>query len=306
MNAHGGDGALGIRVFCSIMALSTRVLLEVAPPGRLASTEAKTKAVWQVRDALSRLPPGVRVNVPEVIDENQRGEPFYKNEDTLAFIDRLRDAGIQAPVLVNKVVVQTPGLNGFESWLDGAIRAHGVHEFVLVGGNHSSTPYPGPTVLAATRAALKRAKVRVGNICIPDRANEPQRLLDKTRAGASFFTTQVLFETTALRSTLHEYARLCRDARLAPAEVFLTFSPVATEHHLDFIRWLGANVPPHAERRLLKGGAAMIPNSIELARELWNDAKRDNPGLTLGLNVAGLFHHNLDAAVDLANTLLQS
>jgi 5,10-methylenetetrahydrofolate reductase len=288
---------------------SPRVLFEVTPPGRLASEEGKVKAFDATVSAIRALNRVDFVNVPEVIDENATGKPLYKNDDAGEYARALH-AKTGAHSMVNKVVVHCHGRAGFEQWLDDATNRLGLHHFVFVGGNNAALPYPGPTVIEANQLASTRKNVSVGNILISSRDGEASRLLAKTKSGASFFTTQVLFTSDSTARVLGAYYAACDKAGVEASEVFLSFAPVATPHHLDFIRWLGAETPHSIENVIFNPKGKPADNSIALALEIWThvrDSVRENyPESKLGINAAGLFTHNLDAAVRLANTLSKS
>src|SRR5206468_3331961 len=82
----------------------------------------------------------------------------------------------------------------------------------------------------------------VGNITIAERDHEVDRLVEKTRAGCDFFTTQVLFEAEPMATVLRAYGRRCSSQNLKPATVLLSFAPVSDYQDIEFLVWLGATV----------------------------------------------------------------
>ena len=130
----------------------------------------------------------------------------------------------------------------------------------------------------------------MGNITVPQRQGEPHRMLSKTRAGAAFFTTQIVFDADATFQMIRQYDLLCRQASLAPAPVLLSFAPVVDEQDAEFIRWLGADVPEEAERAILEGDdAGAAQRSVDQALGVWESvtAGSRDAGLEvpLGVNV---------------------
>src|SRR2546430_8729130 len=91
---------------------STPVVLEIVPPGRRVSEKAVNTFVERVRDSVRSLENLDAVNIPEVLEENHAGQPFYRDLDSRDFAALLRDLGVDP--IVNKVVAHLPS----ESVLD--------------------------------------------------------------------------------------------------------------------------------------------------------------------------------------------
>lgn len=243
------------------------------------------------------------VLVPELIDENHEGRPYYRTVDPREIGRQLAERA-ERPVIVNKVVAHLPSETALLEWTRETL-AGGIRHVVLVGGSSRYIPYPGPPVIEADRAcaALLRAQGgHLGNIAIPQREGEAHRMLAKTRAGASFFTTQILFDSESLRRTVREYDALCQKAGVSPAAVLLSLAPLSDESDAEFIRWLGADIPEAAERRILNGDESSAGDrAIEHARQIWTDTRTgaDEDGLSvpLGVNVEQLTQRHLDVAL---------
>src|SRR2546427_392747 len=157
--------------------------------------------------------------------------------------------------IVNKVVVHMDGMDDVTAWLRQAIEVDGLRNFILVGGSSSRVVYPGPDVVSANEGlrwlARGREDIVCGNITIPERQREVERLLRKTRSGARFFTSQVLFEPEPISTVLSEYGEACAAEGLLPATVLLSFAPVADYEDVEFLVWLGATITPETEEALL-------------------------------------------------------
>ncbi|MCI4328953.1 MAG: hypothetical protein L3J86_05150, partial [Thermoplasmata archaeon] len=144
----------------------------------------------------------------------------------------------------------------------------------------------------------------VGNIAIPQRTGEAHRMLAKTRAGAAFFTTQIVFDGESVLRMLHEYDLLCRQAGIAPATVLLSVAPIADEGDAEFVRWLGADLPETAERAILNGDEASASSrSVEWAlgvyRFVRTGVERDGLSVGLGANVEQISQRHLASAADM-------
>jgi 5,10-methylenetetrahydrofolate reductase len=242
------------------------------------------------------------IDVPELVDENHEGKPYYRSGDPRGFARALEERTGRAAI-VNKVVAYLASANDLERWADGAA-AQGLRYAVLVGGASRYIPYPGPSVIDANRACrpiFQKAGGGIGNIAIPQRTGEPHRMLSKTRVGASFFTTQILFDADLVAQMIREYDLLCRQATIPPATVLLSFAPLADEQDAEFIRWLGADIPEAAERAILEGDdAEAVRRSEERALEVWatvsRSAREHQLDVPLGVNVEQVSARHLEPA----------
>ena len=273
----------------------------VPPPARTPSARIAERI-----DALVRLVdevPGVdALNIPELVDENHEGKPHYRSGDIRPFARALKErTGREA--IVNKVVAHLGSLAELEGWVTGAV-AGGLRHVVFVGGASRYIPYPGPSVADANRACrplLAPVGGRVGNIAIPQRTGEPHRMLSKTRVGASFFTTQIVFDAAQTVEMVRQYDLLCRQAVIPPATVLVSFAPLADEQDIEFIRWLGADIPEAVEEDLLGGeGSLILRRSERRALDVWQEIRRaaraEGIEVPVGVNVEQVSTRHLDAA----------
>src|SRR5437867_2880411 len=185
---------------------STPVVLEIVPPGRRVTEKAVNTFVERVRDSVRSLENLDAVNIPEVLEENHAGQPFYRDLDPRDFAALLGDLGVDP--IVNKVVAHVPSESVLRRWIQESLEQHGLRNFVLVGGNSSRVRYPGPSVVEANRilrtATQGRNDIALGNITIAERDHEVDRLVEKTRAGCDFFTTPVLFAAEPIGVNIEE------------------------------------------------------------------------------------------------------
>jgi 5,10-methylenetetrahydrofolate reductase len=287
---------------------STPVVLEIVPPGRRASEKTVHAFVDRLRDAVLSLRNLDAINVPEVLDENHAGQPFYRDMDPREFA-ALLGGGLPVDPIANKVVAHVPSPTVLRRWIRESLERYRLRNFVLVGGNSSWVRYPGPSVIEANRilrtTTRGRDDVALGNITIPERDHEVDRLVEKTRAGCDFFSTQVLFEAEPMATVLRAYGRRCAAQRLKPATVLLSFAPVSDYADLEFLVWLGATVLPRTEEALLPPKTRTPGQaSLEVARTLWSHlsaaAAQSKPPVPLGVNIEEVSAHNFDLAVQMA------
>jgi 5,10-methylenetetrahydrofolate reductase len=283
---------------------TTPLFFEPAPPSARTPAARVEERISEIVRLAADVPRLDAFNVPELVDENHEGRPFYRSADPRAYARAIGErTGLE--VIVNKVVahVETPAL---ERWATETAQA-GLRHVVLVGGSSRYIPYPGPSVVEADRLCrpiLGGAGGLLGNIAIPQREGEAHRMLVKTRSGAAFFTTQLLFDSDAPIRMLREYDRLCRQAAIAPAAVVLSFAPLADEQDAEFVQWLGADLPEAAEREILEGDEVSAgPHSIERAVAVWKAVQTASQAaevaVPIGVNVEQISLRHLAVAKQL-------
>ncbi len=287
-------------------ALRARPLLfEPVPPALRASAARAARYTEQLLGLLREIPRLDALIVPELVDENHEGRPFYRSGDPRDFARALSVAA-DRDVVVNKVVAHLPTEDAVDAWTRETLERT-IRHVVLVGGSSRYIPYPGPPVIEANRRSgplLASSGGLLGNISIPQRTGESHRMLAKTKAGAAFFTTQILFDSEAIVKVLREYERRCREAETPPAAVLLSFAPLTEETDSEFVRWLGADIPERVERSILDGeevdaGARSVANALRVWEEVLAGYAPGDVPVPLGVNVEQISQRHLAAAVDM-------
>ena len=284
-------------------ALARRPLLfEPVPPSARSSPARGEVMVGELVRLLQAVPRLDGIDVPELIDENHDGRPYYRSGDTRTFAKRVADA-IGREVAVNKVVAHLPSSEAVAAWARETVQ-RGIRHVVLVGGSSRYIPYPGPSVIDADRIArdvVSEAGGLLGNIAIPQRTGEAHRMLTKTRSGARFFTTQIVFDSESVLRMLREYDLLCRQSGLPPAAVVLSVAPIADEGDAEFVRWLGADIPEAAERTVLNGDESLasqrsIDRALSVFREVRDGTAKAGIDVSVGINVEQISQRHLGSA----------
>jgi hypothetical protein len=181
---------------------------------------------------------------------------------------------------------------------------------VLVGAPSSGTT---PTVSLADAQALRaelNPDLLLGGVAIPERhsrrENEHLRLIAKQEAGCKFFVTQVVYDLNAAKNLVSDYRYECESRGLAPVPIVFTFSVCGSMKTLEFLRWLGIDVPRWIENDLRHSTnplAASLEQAQATAVELIDFCRR--LGVPFGLNVesVSIRREEIEASVDLAARL---
>ena len=287
-------------------ALAARPLLfEPVPPSARTPEDKVTAYVQRVVAVLREHPRVDGFVAPELVSENHHGEPHYRSGDVGRFAARVaRGSGCEA--ILNKVVAHVHSTQELKAWCESAI-SRGTRNLMFIGGTSRYIPYPGPSVAranAAMRSLIRRHSGVIGNVLIPHREHEGYRMLTKTRSGASFFTTQILFDSEPITDLIDEYGRLCGAYGVAPAAVLLSVAPVADEEDLEFVRWLGAEIPAKVEGRLIsEDGSASIESAIATWRSVVRTLSSRGVDIPLGLNVEVVSPRHFGVAVRLLSAM---
>jgi 5,10-methylenetetrahydrofolate reductase len=181
-----------------------------------------------------------------------------------------------------------------------------------VGRPTSGIRYSLPLSRAIRIAAGPATGLTVGGVVIAERhsdaRSESARLLAKSIEGCSYFISQTVYEPQATTRLLRDYLRDCRGAGVEPRRIVLTFAPVGREKTMQFLNWLGVNVPQDAAQAIL-GAGEPLRKSIELCRD---NLRRilDQPyagRIPLGVNIesVSINRDEIDASVDLFHALVE-
>lgn len=287
------------------------LLFEPVPPTLRSNPLTSGLKLEELVRLLRQFPRLDAVDIPELVDENHDGRPYYRTGDIRPFARNLGEQ-LDRDVVVNKVVAHLPSEAGLVEWLHETVRDQ-IRNVVLVGGSSRYIPYPGPAVMEANRIAsglLAPVGGHVGNIAIPQRTGEARRMVAKSRAGARFFTTQILFDGESVGRLLDEYDRLCRSEGVVPGAVLLSFAPIADDTDAEFVRWLGADITEAAEREILGGGdgtaaSRSVRRALQVYLALRETGRRAGWKVPLGVNVEQISLRHLGSAVEMLRTFAE-
>jgi 5,10-methylenetetrahydrofolate reductase len=276
-------------------------LFEVVPPAA-AKPEALEASLQELHPLRGRVD---AINIPEIHDEDRPGERTSK------FIERVeprilgariqRELGID--VVINRVTVHDPAP---ERWFDDTCRKWDIPNWVLVGGESKEITYPGPNPAEAARLVkFLGLPVSLGGITIPSRVNEPERIRKKHAQGLDFFTSQVMFDSNDL-------VWLIQRLNGVEARIFISFAPVTNRRDLQFLRWLGVDIPRDLDRFLIgseQGEAAAaetcLERSINLAQRILMDVFDNLPPdpPPIGLNIEHITRKNFTPSLAMLDRL---
>ncbi len=276
-------------------------LFEVVPPaaGKPEALEASLHELQPLRGRVDA------INIPEILDEQRPGERTSK------FIERIeprilgsrirRDLGID--VVINRVTVHD---NELERWFRDTAGEWNVANWILVGGESKDKRYHGPHPADAAKLVKSLGlPVSLGGITIPSRVNEPDRIRSKHAQGVEFFTSQVIFDSNDLVWLIQRLNGL-------KARIFISFAPVSSRRDLEFLRWLGVDIPRDLDRFLMGSSQGDPPSvetcverSINMAQRILMDVFDNLPSdpPLIGLNIEYITRRNFAPALQMLDRL---
>jgi hypothetical protein len=181
---------------------------------------------------------------------------------------------------------------------------------VLVGAASSDSR---PTTTLTDAQALSRdvnPALLVGGVAIPERHrrrdDEHLRLLAKQAAGSRFFVTQIVYDINAAKNLVSDYHYACAERSTPVAPIVFTFSVCGSMRTLEFLRWLGVDVPRWIENDL-KHATDTLEASYRLALTTATDliAYCRHFDVPFGINVESVSNRRveIETAVRLAEQL---
>lgn len=232
--------------------------------------------------------------------------PFMPMMDPAVFLDR-HLGGWAGPVVVYRAVGKYAG-DELGGWLSQADRDRVLT--VLVGAASRGQVVRTSLPEAYRRRAVLPSPPRLGGVVIAERhaggGAEHERMLRKQDAGCEFFVSQVCYDLDHTRNLLSDYAYGCRDQGLDPAPVVLTLAPCGSVKTLEFMSWLGIEVPGWLRTEITRSGdplTASYEQCLVNARVLIAFCRR--LGLPFGINVESLTNRKveIDASIDLVREI---
>ena len=265
----------------------TVVLYEMLPPKAGDAKELET--LLTLAQSVAGSVDGI--NIPEIREELRNGAGRRRLPERIeprAFAQAIQES-VNTEAVVNRVTVRE-AVSEQRQWLRESFYGFGVRNLILVGGESHTIHYPGPSVAeAASLAAEESLEYLLGGITIPSRSHEVKRIRSKYACGLRFFTTQVLLDS-------NDIVDLVQGLNGLDIRILLSFAPISHLRDLEFLRWLGVDIPQDVPWVIQQTGRASeaVEKSIALASKILTDVldrlPEHPPGI--GINVEQITRRN--------------
>ncbi len=305
------DSVLGVDLCRRIGSGEGEFLLFALTPPRLATTHARAQEIADI--TFERLRPLdvdglILYDIDDESDRNadERPFPFLPTMDPADYLDRHLSAW-PTPIVVYRATAKYTE-DELREWISSQETTKRLSVFV---GASSGDKHVAMTL---RRAQELRAEVSpellLGAVAIPERhtrrRDEHLRLVAKQDAGCSYFVTQVVYDANAAKNLVSDYAYECRARGLAPAPIVFTTSVCGSMKTMEFLRWLGVDVPRWVENDLRHANNT-LDASVEYAEatmlELISFCRRLSVPFGINVESVSIRRVEIEASVRLAERL---
>lgn len=286
------------------------VLFAITPPRRSTPVERLPEIARATTDRLGGLDLDGLV-LYDIDDESSRNPverpfPFSPTIDPSDYRADFLQAW-QKPVIVYRAVGKYQRA-GLESWV--AEQDAGRTLTVMVGAASSGTSAPVSLAQAQAIGSELNPDLLLGGVAIPERhsrsENEHLRLIAKQEAGCRFFVTQVVYDLNAAKNLVSDYRYACEARGLTAVPIVFTFSVCGSMKTLEFLRWLGVDVPRWIENDLRHAVDPLAVSSEQAAVtavELIEYCRRLDVPFGLNVESVSIRREEIEASVALAARL---
>ena len=134
------------------------------------------------------------------------------------------------------------------------------------------------------------SKIVLGGVTIPERhikyGDEHIRLNNKIDNGCKFFISQAIYNIEASKNFLSDYYYYFKNNNLKMVPVLLTLTPCGSIKTLEFMKWLGINIPKWLENDLINS-EDILQKSVELLKKQFKELLdfAEEKGIPIGCNI---------------------
>ena len=286
------------------------MLFALTPPRLTVSPERAQEIadLTQKRLAPLNLDGLVLYDIDDESDRNpaKRPFPFLPTIDPATFRVRYLSAW-NAPVVVYRAVGKYEE-SDLRAWLEAQDADQALTVFVGASSRHKE---PATSLVRAQELwAQTRPDLPLGGVAIPERhtrrGEEHLRLIAKQQAGCSFFVTQVVYDVNAAKDLVSDYRYECAARGLEPVPIVFTFSVCGSLKTLEFLGWLGVDVPRWIQNDLRHADdtlQASYEQSLATARELIGYCRRLKVPFGINVESVSIRLAEIEASVSLAQEL---
>ncbi|WP_458699404.1 methylenetetrahydrofolate reductase [Sulfurospirillum sp. 1307] len=239
--------------------------------------------------------------------KDERPFPFIETIDPCDYAKNYLDAPLHVPVIIYRAVGKY-AKDEFTKWIEDR---KGKDFFsVFVGAASKNTKV---TINVAEAYEIKKRvnpDMIIGGIMIPERhsvkKDEHLRVFKKIESGCEFFVSQCVYDLMGAKRFLDDYAVYAKEYNKEMVPIIFTITPCGSSKTLDFMKWLGINIPAHLEERL-KNSEDILEESVKLSRDIFEILYfyAKGKGIPIGCNVesVAIRKSEIDASIELLNDI---
>lgn len=212
---------------------------------------------------------------------------------------------LQLPKIIYKSVGKyTP--DEFASWVRSAD-----NDLSVFVGSPSKTQTDSLTLLNAYRIKNEQnAQMVLGGVTIPERhhlkGDEHLRLFSKIDSGCRFFVSQCVYSVNHTLDFLSDYYYTAQEQNRPMVPVIFTLTPCGSVKSLEFLDWLGIDVP-HWLHNDLMHSTDILRRSVDVCRSTASEiyAFCTEKGIPVGFNIesVAIRKEEIEASVELVGNV---
>lgn len=289
------------------------ILLYGITPPKISHNEEEIKQIAQKHvERISKLNVDGLV-LYDIQDESDRTNeerpfPFIKTINPCEYSKQyLQD--LKTPRIVYRAVGNYTA-ERFSDWLEETCQGQ-VHTVFVGAASHEQQN----NITLREAYALKREindNLCLGGIAIPERHSkkhdEHLRVASKIEQSCEYFITQCVYDLEAAKIFLTDYAKYVKENNLPMVPIIFTLTPCGSAKTLDFMKWLGINIPNYLEEDLKESGD-ILQDSVKLSRDIFEELYKFGlkRGIPVGCNVesVAIRKAEIDASVELLEEVRQ-
>jgi len=237
----------------------------------------------------------------------QRPFPFMETLDPCVYAQQYLDNSLKFPVVIYRAVGKYDK-DEFSSWLKNRKGKNFCSVFVGAASKETKV-----NIGMREAYALKKEicdDVVLGGIMIPERHtqkhDEHLRVFSKIDNGCEFFVSQCVYDLMSAKRFLDDYLAYAKEYDKPIVPIVFTITPCGSAKTLDFMKWLGINIPHHLEERL-KNSEHILEDSVKLSRDIFEILYfyGKGKGIPIGCNVesVAIRKEEIDASVELLHDI---
>ncbi|MCG8352319.1 MAG: methylenetetrahydrofolate reductase [Chloroflexales bacterium] len=155
--------------------------------------------------------------------------------------------------------------------------------------------------------------VTLGGVVIPERhknkGDEHLRVFRKIESGCTFFVSQGVYDVNAAKNFLSEYFYYGQQHDIPLAPIIFTFTPCGSTKTLQFMKWLGIDIPKWLENDL-RHSHDILQSSIAFCEQNWRElqefAARKHIPIGCNIESVAIRKAEIEASIELLKRVLTS
>jgi len=250
----------------------------------------------------------VLYDIQDEVDRTQekRPFPFLQTLDPTTYSEKYLHE-LKVPSIIYKAVGKYSE-DEMTTWLEESKRSQ--QYCVFVGAASVSQK-----LTISLRQAYKLKEevnkdLMLGAITIPERHtkkhNEHINVFGKMQSGCEFFVSQAVYNLEAAKNFLSDYYQMSIDENKPMVPIIFTITPCGSVKTLEFMKWLGINIPYWLEEDLKHSGD-ILHESVKLSKEIFEELYRygKEKGIPIGCNVesVAIRKEEIDASITLLHEI---